>query len=148
GAGLRPQGVPEQALALAELRRRRGAATQAHARLLRLLRLALVGARPLDAGAHRAHFSRSEVHAAHPRGAGPEPDRGKRRRRSRLSARRRTRQLRASVWAGVAAAARVGVARVGRPAGERALGQSGAARAGRDRAAESVAAEAFASGAL
>src|SRR4026207_1132115 len=57
-ARVRAPGVPEQDLPRAERRRRCAAAARADARVLRLLRLALLGARPLAARAHRTAVAR------------------------------------------------------------------------------------------
>ena len=60
-ARLRPQGIPEQDQPHDEQRCRCGAAAHADARVLRLLRLAFVGARPLAAGAAGADVSRCAI---------------------------------------------------------------------------------------
>ena len=113
-ARLRPPGIPQQDRARAERRRRRAAAARADARLLRLLRLALVGARALAARAPGPRASRMPPSPARrARALAPEPDAGEHRRRGPVSRGQGPRDLRAAVRARVAAAARGGAARVG-----------------------------------
>src|SRR5205085_12309070 len=86
-----------------EQRRRRGAAAQTHARILRLLRLAFVGARPLAARAARENISGRALRQIGARSAPEKSDRGKPETGSRLPPRRGTGELRTAVRNGVAA---------------------------------------------
>src|SRR5262249_34697674 len=81
GAAVRPvstqgaaEGVPEQAGGRAEQRRRRQEPTRGAPRVLRVLRLALVGPRPLDAGAAAATVSGPAREKADPRDPGSASD--------------------------------------------------------------------------
>ena len=87
-ARVRAPGVPEQDRARDDQRRRRQAAARADAGVLRLLRLALVGARALAAGAPRAAVPGCAV-----RRRAPAP-------RSREASRRRTSRPRSRYLAG------------------------------------------------
>src|SRR5258706_988 len=110
---VRAQAVSEPCEPHHEQRCRRGAAAAAHARVLRLLRLAFVGPRTLAAGAAGAQVSRGAVRRARARRAARKLDGRAHRRRSEVSAPRRPAELRAPVWTGLAHAARRRVARVG-----------------------------------
>ena len=103
GARLHPPRIPEQDRARARRRRRRAAAARADACVLRVLRLAFVGARPLAARAPCARVSRAPSsrapRARRLRSASPQ---AKVAQRGRLSAGRRAR-LRSSApmaWPG------------------------------------------------
>ena len=89
GPRLRAPGVPEQDRARDERRRRRAAAARADAGVLRLLRLALVGPRPLAARAGGAAPARGAVRRRRPRRARPEPHARERRGRGRATSRAR-----------------------------------------------------------
>ncbi len=113
GAGVRAKRISKQNLAQPELRCRRCAAAQTHTGVLRLLRLAFVGARTLAARAAGAHVSRRAVHATRTRGAEEIADARKHCAGSGVSARRRASELRAAVRPRLAAAARCGATRIG-----------------------------------
>ena len=134
GARLRAPGIPEQDRARAQQRRGREAAARADPGLLRLLRLALLGARALAARAAGPPLSRRALRAAGARGARREPDAGAHRRRGALPRGLRPHVVRAALRPGVAAAARGRAARVERPAGAAVVARAGAARAGGRRA--------------
>src|SRR6185295_13795868 len=130
--------VPEQDLAQSQLRCGRRAAAQAHAGVLRLLRLALLGSRSLAARAAGAHVSRRAVRGEGPRSAGTKHHPGEHRAGGYLSARRWTGELRAPVRPRLAAATRRRAARVEVAA----RGDAASARGCRSGAFEDVAAEA------
>ena len=96
-------------------RRRRQDAQGAAPRVLRLLRLALVGAWPLDAGAAAASLPRPAREATDPRRAGGASDREEPPGRGRLLQAAESAIVRADLRLGLAAEAGRGAARLGRP---------------------------------
>src|ERR1700730_3733570 len=73
GAGVRWEAVPEQDKSCAEQRCGCGAAAHAHARILRMLRLAFVSARTLAARETVAHVSKCSICPAGARRAAQKP---------------------------------------------------------------------------
>ena len=116
-ARLRAPRVPEQDQPRAAVGRRRRSAQRADAGVLRLLRLALVRARPLAAGAVGAHVSRGVVRRGRADRAATLPDRGEHRGGGPLPEREGPGVLRAPLWPRLAAAARRRAAQLGRPGG-------------------------------
>ena len=100
----------------------------ADAGVLRLLRLAFVGARPLAAGAPRADLPERAVRGRRARRAGAQPDAGAHRRRSPLPRRPGPHVVRAAVRPRLAAATRRRAEDVGRRTGARLVRGAGAAR--------------------
>src|SRR6185295_13856884 len=144
GARLRAQGVSEQDRARALRRRRREAAARAHPRVLRLLRLAFLGARPLAAGALGAYVPRRTVRRAGAASPGPELDARARRGRGALPGRSGAGLVRAALRARLAAPTRRRAPRMGRSAGEGVVRRAGSAGARGGGAALRLAAEALA----
>ena len=102
---------PNKIAHVLESRCGREAAARAHSRVLRLLRLALGGARALAAGAAAQRFRMRRVRCAGARGARAQPHAAEHRDRSGVPARRGSRVVRATIWSRMAAAARRRTAR-------------------------------------
>src|ERR1700730_1851191 len=146
-AGMRAQRISEQDQSCAEQRCRHRPAAETDTGILRLLRLAFVGARTLAASQAGAHVSRGTVRGGRSGSAQTKSERRKFETRSDLYSWDGPRQFRAAVWIVVAAPTLRGVARMGRSAGTRHVFEFTSARGSGGRAIENVAAETFASGA-
>ncbi len=111
-ARVRPEGIPEQDLACFEFPRGCESATRADAGVLRMLRLAFIGARPLAAGTLDPRVSQCAIRNRCARGTQGEHHSSSHRRRSCVFECHRTRVVRTSLWFGLAAAARCRAARI------------------------------------
>src|SRR4029077_3471445 len=103
GSCLCPQRVSQSHQPRFEQRCRCSSTEEAYACVLRLLRLAFFGTRSLASGSPGTNFSRRPVRGSGSRCLATEPDGRKSRAGGGLPSGGRTRQLRASVWACLAA---------------------------------------------